>query len=59
MCMTNQQGVHHFQMSGVWYHTKYRPGTEKFLQTVSKYYELHIVTFGEFITTFVLTFFLV
>jgi len=58
--MANQQGVHHFQMSGVWYHTKYRPGTEKFLQTVSKYYELHIVTFGEFIaTSFVLTFFLV
>ncbi|KAF6038550.1 hypothetical protein EB796_003147 [Bugula neritina] len=42
----NLKGVHHFQMSGVWYHTKYRPGTEKFLQTVSKYYELHIVTFG-------------
>ena len=30
----------------MWYHTKFRPGTEKFLKSISKLYELHICTFG-------------
>ena len=29
-----------------WYHTKIRPRTEKFLERISKFYELHIITFG-------------
>jgi len=49
MCFCLLQDVHHFQMfpGGVWYHTKFRPGTKKFLMEISKYYELHIVTYGE------------
>jgi RNA polymerase II subunit A-like phosphatase len=31
----------------VWYHTKFRPGCEHFIETMSKIYELHMVTFGE------------
>ncbi|KAG8181738.1 hypothetical protein JTE90_028276 [Oedothorax gibbosus] len=41
--------VHHFQLYGQhspWYHTKLRPGTQTFLENISKYYELHICTFG-------------
>ncbi|GFS82711.1 RNA polymerase II subunit A C-terminal domain phosphatase [Nephila pilipes] len=41
--------VYHFQLYGShtpWYHTKLRPGTETFLENISKYYELHICTFG-------------
>ncbi|XP_067944123.1 RNA polymerase II subunit A C-terminal domain phosphatase-like [Watersipora subatra] len=40
------KGVHHFRMGRVWYHTMFRPGTERFLLAISKLYELHIVTFG-------------
>lgn len=45
----NLKGVHHFQLFGSgnpWYHTRLRPGTEKFLEGMSKYFELHICTFG-------------
>lgn len=45
----NMKDVHHFQLNGQrgpWYHTRVRPGTEAFLETISKLYELHIVTFG-------------
>ncbi|GFQ64327.1 RNA polymerase II subunit A C-terminal domain phosphatase, partial [Trichonephila clavata] len=41
--------VFHFQLYGSyspWYHTKLRPGTVTFLENISKYYELHICTFG-------------
>ena len=38
-------------MGRVWYHTKFRPGTEDFLHIISKFYELHIVTFGKSITS--------
>lgn len=41
--------VFHFQLYGSyspWYHTKLRPGTGTFLENISKYYELHICTFG-------------
>lgn len=44
------QDVYHFQLSHgnmmPWYHTRIRPMTEKFLENVSKLYELHICTFG-------------
>ncbi|XP_063238173.1 RNA polymerase II subunit A C-terminal domain phosphatase isoform X2 [Bacillus rossius redtenbacheri] len=45
----NLKDVYHFQLYGPqspWYHTRLRPGTHKFLREVSKYYELHICTFG-------------
>jgi TFIIF-interacting CTD phosphatase-like protein len=41
--------VYHFQLYGSgspWYHTRLRPGTQKFLSEMSRYYELHICTFG-------------
>lgn len=31
---------------GCWYYIKLRPGLEEFLETMSKYYELHIYTMG-------------
>jgi RNA polymerase II subunit A C-terminal domain phosphatase len=43
------QDVHHFQLYGPhspWYHTRLRPLTLKFLQSMFKLYELHICTFG-------------
>ncbi|XP_060080260.1 RNA polymerase II subunit A C-terminal domain phosphatase-like [Ylistrum balloti] len=46
----NLKGVNHFQLphgnSQMWYHTRIRPQTLQFLETVSKMYELHICTFG-------------
>ena len=46
----NMKDVKHFRLHpdprAPWYHTKIRPGTEKFLVEISKYYELHIITFG-------------
>lgn len=45
----NLKDVHHFQLwhnGWIWYHTKFRPGTKEFLESISKYYELHICTFG-------------
>ncbi|XP_066903252.1 RNA polymerase II subunit A C-terminal domain phosphatase-like [Halyomorpha halys] len=45
----NMKDVHHFQLFGSgnpWYHTRLRPGTQKFLEDMSKYFELHICTFG-------------
>ena len=41
--------VHHFQLYGPhtqWYHTKLRPHTMDFLNSMSKIFELHICTFG-------------
>ncbi|KAF2720943.1 hypothetical protein K431DRAFT_285210 [Polychaeton citri CBS 116435] len=42
--------VRKFQLSenqkADWYYIKLRPGTEEFLKTISKYYELHIYTMG-------------
>ena len=38
-----------FQLYGPqspWYHTRIRPRTAQFLENVSQWYELHIVTFG-------------
>jgi len=43
------EGVEHYQLYGSntpWYHTKLRPHTMQFLQSISKFYELHICTFG-------------
>lgn len=45
----NLKDVYHFQLYGPqspWYHTRLRPGTQKFLKNVSLFYELHICTFG-------------
>ncbi|ESN98945.1 hypothetical protein HELRODRAFT_162417 [Helobdella robusta] len=48
----NLKDVYHFQLNHGpnnklwWYHTKFRPYTKKFLDKISKYYELHICTFG-------------
>ncbi|CAC5403310.1 CTDP1 [Mytilus coruscus] len=46
----NLKGVFHYQLrhgnGKMWYHTRIRPGTQHFLETVSKMYELHICTFG-------------
>lgn len=45
----NIKGIYHFQLYGPtspWYHTRLRPGTPEFLERMSKYYELHICTFG-------------
>ena len=41
--------MYHYELMqrNVWYHTKFRPGCRQFLENMSKYYELHIVTFGE------------
>ncbi len=46
----NIKDVYHFQLSGPkshWNHTRIRPHTAKFLESISKLFELHIVTFGE------------
>jgi len=42
------QDAYHFQLwpQQMWYHTKFRPHTESFLEHVSQLYELHICTFG-------------
>ncbi|CAG9765868.1 unnamed protein product [Ceutorhynchus assimilis] len=45
----NLRDVYHFQLYGPkspWYHTRLRPGTHKFLNSICKFYELHICTFG-------------
>ncbi|XP_064640607.1 RNA polymerase II subunit A C-terminal domain phosphatase-like [Lineus longissimus] len=46
----NLKDVVHFQLwhgsNQLWYHTKFRPGTEKFLKKIATMYELHICTFG-------------
>ncbi|XP_037776595.1 RNA polymerase II subunit A C-terminal domain phosphatase-like [Penaeus monodon] len=44
----NLKDVYHFQINtgGPWYHTRLRPHTKQFLEKVSKYFELHICTFG-------------
>ncbi|CAL1528051.1 unnamed protein product [Lymnaea stagnalis] len=46
----NLKDVKHFQLwhgkGMMWYHTRFRPFTMQFLETVSKMYELHICTFG-------------
>ncbi|KAJ8925838.1 hypothetical protein NQ315_009690 [Exocentrus adspersus] len=45
----NIKDVYHFQLHGpqsLWYHTRLRPGTHKFLSNIQGYYELHICTFG-------------
>ncbi|XP_050440230.1 RNA polymerase II subunit A C-terminal domain phosphatase [Adelges cooleyi] len=45
----NIKDIHHFQLYGPnspWYHTRLRPGTYKFLSSISELYELHICTFG-------------
>lgn len=41
--------IHHYQLYGPnspWYHTKFRPFMVEFLEEISKFYELHICTFG-------------
>lgn len=41
--------IHHYQLYGAnspWYHTKFRPYMKEFLEEISKFYELHICTFG-------------
>ncbi|RZF41409.1 hypothetical protein LSTR_LSTR000123 [Laodelphax striatellus] len=45
----NLKDVYHFQLYGPkspWYHTRFRPRTNQFLLAMSKFYELHICTFG-------------
>ncbi|XP_018803973.1 PREDICTED: RNA polymerase II subunit A C-terminal domain phosphatase isoform X1 [Bactrocera latifrons] len=45
----NIKCIYHFQLYGPhspWYHTRLRPGTQLFLDRMSKFYELHICTFG-------------
>ncbi|XP_026470896.1 RNA polymerase II subunit A C-terminal domain phosphatase-like isoform X2 [Ctenocephalides felis] len=45
----NIKDVYHFQLYGQhspWYHTRLRPGTQKFLKNMSAFFELHICTFG-------------
>jgi len=45
----NIHDVQHFQLGGPqspWYHTRIRPKTSQFLKNISKYYELHIFTYG-------------
>ncbi|KAK3908662.1 RNA polymerase II subunit A C-terminal domain phosphatase [Frankliniella fusca] len=45
----NLKDVYHFRLHGSmspWHHTRLRPGTQNFLKEMSKYYELHICTFG-------------
>ena len=45
---SNLKDVFHFQMHnpGPWYHTKLRPGAKEFLQDLSQFFQLHIITFG-------------
>ncbi|XP_059160742.1 RNA polymerase II subunit A C-terminal domain phosphatase-like [Physella acuta] len=47
---SNLKDVKHFQLwhgkGYMWYHTRFRPFTLRFLEAVSKMYELHICTFG-------------
>lgn len=46
---SNIKDVYHFQLYGhksPWYHTRFRPGTDQFLSNMSKFFELHICTFG-------------
>jgi len=42
------QDAYHFQLwpHPSWYHTKFRPHTESFLERIAQLYELHICTFG-------------
>ncbi|XP_076041631.1 RNA polymerase II subunit A C-terminal domain phosphatase-like isoform X2 [Oratosquilla oratoria] len=44
----NLKDVYHFKLvrNGPWYHTRLRPFTRKFLESMAKLYELHICTFG-------------
>ncbi|XP_059474083.1 RNA polymerase II subunit A C-terminal domain phosphatase [Neocloeon triangulifer] len=45
----NLKDVHHFQLYGPhspWYHTRLRPLTAKFLESMFSLFELHICTFG-------------
>ncbi|CAB3993592.1 RNA polymerase II subunit A C-terminal domain phosphatase [Paramuricea clavata] len=44
----DMKDVYHFQLPGqnCWYHTKFRPGWRKFLEDMSKCFELHIFTMG-------------
>lgn len=48
----NLKDVYHFQLpfgwpqDVRWYHTKFRPRTKEFLESMSKLFELHICTFG-------------
>ena len=45
----NVKDVYHFQLNGPrspMYHTRIRPYTPQFLENISKYFELHICTFG-------------
>ncbi|XP_018333105.1 RNA polymerase II subunit A C-terminal domain phosphatase [Agrilus planipennis] len=45
----NIKDVYHFQLYGPhspWYHTRLRPGTQRFLTNIFPYFELHICTFG-------------
>ncbi|XP_076268185.1 RNA polymerase II subunit A C-terminal domain phosphatase Fcp1 [Rhynchophorus ferrugineus] len=45
----NIKDVYHFQLYGSkspWYHTRLRPRTHDFLQSIHDQYELHICTFG-------------
>ncbi|RUS84178.1 hypothetical protein EGW08_008065, partial [Elysia chlorotica] len=46
----NLKDVKHFQLwhgkNQMWYHTRFRPFTLRFIEAVSKMYELHICTFG-------------
>ena len=52
VCGSLTQDVYHFQLPHGrpqdlrWYHTKFRPRTEEFLEKMSKLFELHICTFG-------------
>jgi len=48
LCCTFCQDAYHFQLwpRPAWYHTKFRPHTESFLERISRLYELHICTFG-------------
>lgn len=41
--------IYHYELwqKNVWYHTKFRPNCKRFLDEMSKIYELHMVTFGE------------
>ncbi len=41
--------IFHYELwqKNVWYHTKFRPNCQRFLEEISKIYELHMVTFGE------------
>lgn len=48
---TNLRDVKHFELRQArgkpqWFHTKLRPGTERFLENMSEKYEMHIATYG-------------